>query len=135
MAKAYAIEVFSGVEVTTTEGDILAYGLKESVSQILTPKELRGPGRRIGRGPGGGASVSRFSAFRIPDLSLSVEEAAERPIFKYVDAMEGCNCRVTDSENDFARQVAEYLKLPVVGGSDAHEAGRWASAPRNSTKA
>ena len=63
-----------------------------------------------------------FLLFGFQTLSLSVEEAAERPIFKYVDAVEGCNCKVTDSENDFARQVAKYLKLPVVGGSDAHEA-------------
>jgi hypothetical protein len=68
-----------------------------------------------------------FLLFGFSELSLSVEEAAARDVFQYVDGLEICNCKVTDGENDLARQVAERLGLPGVGGSDAHavhEVGR-----------
>jgi hypothetical protein len=45
----------------------------------------------------------------------------ERPLFKQVDALEVFNGKVTPKENEFAHQVAEGLKMPATGGSDAHE--------------
>jgi hypothetical protein len=45
----------------------------------------------------------------------------ERPLFRHVDALEVLNSRVSGKENEFAREVASGLGLPVTGGSDAHE--------------
>jgi len=45
----------------------------------------------------------------------------ERPLFKYVDAVEVLNGKVTEKENSFAKEVAAGLGLPATGGSDAHE--------------
>jgi predicted metal-dependent phosphoesterase TrpH len=45
----------------------------------------------------------------------------ERALFKYVDAVEVMNSKVTEKENDFAAKVAEGLGVPSTGGSDAHE--------------
>jgi hypothetical protein len=51
---------------------------------------------------------------------MSPERAAERPVFEYVDAVEVCNGRLTDGENEIAQKVGAYLGLPGLGGSDAH---------------
>jgi len=47
----------------------------------------------------------------------------ERPLFKRVDALEVLNSKVSDNENSFSARVAQGLRLPVTGGSDAHSAG------------
>ena len=62
-----------------------------------------------------------FLTFGIGKLGLTPEKAMERPLFKYVDAVEVMNCKVTKKENKFAAKVAEGLNLPATGGSDAHE--------------
>jgi hypothetical protein len=41
-------------------------------------------------------------------------------MFKYVDALEVFNCKVSESENAIARSVADILNLAKTGGSDAH---------------
>jgi hypothetical protein len=45
----------------------------------------------------------------------------ERPLFRWVDAIEVLNSKVTEKENAFAREVGEGLNLHLTGGSDAHE--------------
>jgi hypothetical protein len=45
----------------------------------------------------------------------------ERAAFRYVDAIEVLNGKVTDKENAFAAEVAYGLGLTQTGGSDAHE--------------
>jgi predicted metal-dependent phosphoesterase TrpH len=62
-----------------------------------------------------------FLTFGIGELGLSAEKAMQRPFFKYVDAVEVMNGKVTEKENLFAAEVAHGLGLPATGGSDAHE--------------
>ena len=45
----------------------------------------------------------------------------ERSLFKWVDAVEVLNGKVTEKENSFAMTVAKGIGLPATGGSDAHE--------------
>jgi hypothetical protein len=59
--------------------------------------------------------------FGVGKLGLTPEKAMERTLFKFVDAVEVLNGKVTEKENRFAAKVAEGLKLPTTGGSDAHE--------------
>ena len=51
---------------------------------------------------------------------MNVNDALENPTLSRVHALEICNGKVTDEENDFARQVADALGIIKVGGSDAH---------------
>jgi len=62
-----------------------------------------------------------FLIFGVEQLGLNLEKAMERPLFKYVDAVEVMNGKVTKEENDFASEVASGLGLPGIGGSDAHK--------------
>jgi predicted metal-dependent phosphoesterase TrpH len=71
-----------------------------------------------------------FLTFGIGYLGLTPKKASMRPVFREVDAVEVMNSRVSENENSFAAQVAEILRLPVIGGSDAHkpgEVGRYAT--------
>lgn len=61
-----------------------------------------------------------FLLFGITQLQMNVEQACQRSVFRYVDGVEILNCKVTDPENQMARQVAERLGLLGVAGSDAH---------------
>ena len=57
---------------------------------------------------------------KVDDFAVSVSEAVKNPVFGFVDAVEGCNGRGTEMENEFAWQLGDKLSLRLVGGSDAH---------------
>ena len=115
--------ILGGNEITTDQGDILVFGLEEDVQGVIQLKELR---ERVLRA-GGFMIVAHpfrgFLTFGIGYLGLTPEKARERPVFKWVDAVEVLNCKVSEKENSFAARVAEDLCLPVTGGSDAHGIG------------
>ncbi len=131
LADSADIRVFGGTEVTTDQGDILVLGLGRAVEQVVSIAELR----RMVEGEGGYMIAAHpfrgFLLFGLGQLGMDTARAAERPLFQYVDAVEVCNGRLTDQENAAAADVAAYLGLPGVGGSDAHrldEIGHCATA-------
>lgn len=115
--------ILRGNEITTDQGDILVFGLEEDVREIVSLAELR---RKVLAA--GGFMIAThpfrgFLTFGIGHLGLTVEKAMERPVFKLVDAVEVLNGKVAEQENSFAAKVAQGLRLPATGGSDAHGAG------------
>lgn len=127
LAKDREILVLRGNEITTNQGDVLVFGFEEDIQGVVTIQELR----QAVEAAGGFMIVAHpfrgFLLFGVTQLQMDVEQASKRPIFQYVDAVEICNCKVTEPENDMARQVAERLGLLGVAGSDAHrldEVGR-----------
>lgn len=118
--------VLGGIEVTSMEGDILVFGLKEEPKGIISPEKLRkmvdeSEGIMLASHPFRGAFIAG-KEFSIPGLTLTVEEACKEQIFRYVDGMEVLNGENSDIENDFALEVCQRLNLRGVGGSDAHTA-------------
>ncbi|MCX5861015.1 MAG: PHP domain-containing protein [Deltaproteobacteria bacterium] len=123
LSRKHDISVFRGVEITTTGGDILVFGLDEAPDGIVTPSELRymvdlAGGVAIAAHPFRGFLVFGFGL-----LKMDVEDAIENPFFSYVHGLEVCNGMVTSEENEFAGQVADALGVLKVGGSDAHGPG------------
>ena len=121
LRQKHELLILRGNEITTDQGDMLVFGLEKEIKGIVKLKELReevsaAKGFIIVAHPFRG-----FLTFGIGKLGLTPEEAMERPLFKYVDAVEVMNCKVTKKENRFAAKVAEGLNLPATGGSDAHE--------------
>lgn len=115
----FGFPVFRGMEVTSKDGDILVFGFHENVNEILTASELR---KRLAGAYMIAAHPFRgFLVFGFPELSLTPERAAERPIFQAVDAIEAYNCKVTGQETEIAFKVASIVELPCVAGSDAHK--------------
>jgi len=114
MAKRWPDMVIVGEEIMTTEGEILAFFLRETIPPYLSPGETI---KRL-RDQGAFISVShpydrlRKGAWREPALLAIIEQ---------VDALEVFNSRCLYSEdNDKALALAaRYNKLGTVG-SDAH---------------
>lgn len=114
--------VLRGNEITTNQGDILVFGLERDIQGIIDLKDLR---REVEEADGFMIVAHPFRGFLvvgIDQVGLTPEKAMERPLFRYVDAVEVLNGKVTENENDFALRVTEGLGLPATGGSDAHEA-------------
>jgi predicted metal-dependent phosphoesterase TrpH len=116
----FDFQIFRGMEVTTRDGDILVFGLDEPVRDILTATELRlrlpeDSTYMIAAHPFRG-----FLMFGFSQLALTPERAADRPVFRAVNAIEAYNCKVTQQESEMAFDVANRVKLPCVAGSDAH---------------
>lgn len=106
--------VIVGEEIMTTEGEILAYFLKETVPAKLTPDETI---RRL-RDQGAVVSVSHpFDRLR---KGAWGEEALTR-IADQVDAIEIFNSRCLYTEdNQKALEYAQKHNLRGTAGSDAH---------------
>ncbi len=106
--------VIVGEEIMTTQGEILAYFVRESVPAGLTPEETI---RRL-REQGAVISVShpfdrlRKGAWREEDLLKIVDK---------IDAIEIYNARcIVNSDNDKAIAFAKKHSLIGTVGSDAH---------------
>jgi hypothetical protein len=122
------IKVFRGNEFTTNQGDILVFGFDEDIKELLTIQELQQTVKNAGGFMIAAHPFRGFKTFGIGQLQMTVEQACQRKMFEFVDAIEIGNGRLADDENDMARKVAEKLGLPGTGGSDAHrvdEVGRW----------
>ncbi|MGC8659393.1 MAG: PHP-associated domain-containing protein [Desulfomonilaceae bacterium] len=120
LSQKYGMAVFRGIEVTTTGGDIIVYGVDTEPHGLLTPQQLK---QIVAKYNGVAIAAHPFRGFLLFGfgiLQMSLNDALDNPTLSHVDAVEICNGKVTDDENDFARQVADALNLIKVGGSDAH---------------
>jgi hypothetical protein len=106
--------VIPGEEIMTTQGEILAYFVRESVPAGLSPQETI---RRL-RDQGAVISVSHpFDRFR----KGAWEEADLLGIADQVDAIEVFNARcILAQNNDQAAAFAQRHGLLGTAGSDAH---------------
>jgi len=123
ISKKHGLPVFRGVEITTTGGDILVFGLEEVPNEILTPMELKAHVDAVGGAAIAAHPFRGFLVFGFGVLKMDLKDAIDNPTFSHVHGLEVCNSMVTDEENDFARRVAESMRLIKIGGSDAHSPG------------
>ncbi|NNL77259.1 MAG: PHP domain-containing protein [Desulfobacterales bacterium] len=134
LARESGIKIFRGNEFTTNQGDILVFGFYKDIKKLLTIQELR----EMVKSAGGFMIVAHpyrgFKTFGIGRLQMSVEQACQRKVLNFIDAIEVGNGKLSADENDMARKVAEKLDLPGTGGSDAHridEIGKWVTLFEN----
>lgn len=134
LAEEGKIKVFRGNEFTTNQGDILVFGFDKDIKELLTIQELRDEVKGTGGFMLAAHPFRGFKTFGIGQLHMTVEQACQRKVFEFVDAIEIGNGKLSDEENDMARKVAEKLGLPGTGGSDAHrvdEIGKWITVFEN----
>jgi len=122
LADKHGLAVFRGMEVTTTGGDMLVFGLEQEPERVVTPARLKAEVDAAGGVAVAAHPFRGFLVFGFGALQMNLKDAVENPTFSNVHGLEVCNGLVTDDENDFARQVADELGLLKVGGSDAHKA-------------
>ncbi|MDQ1371743.1 MAG: hypothetical protein QG582_658 [Candidatus Thermoplasmatota archaeon] len=116
LAKSEGILVVSGLEVSTSEGHVLAYGVRELIPRGLSAAET------VDRVRDAGGIAVAAHPMRFPSgVGL---EAAENVRF---DALEVLNGGSSSRANAAALKLSDRLSRPKTGGSDAHrldEVGR-----------
>ncbi len=113
--------VLAGNEITTDQGDVLAFGLARNIKGIITLKDLRAESAEKGAFLIVAHPIRGFLVFGASQVGLTPEKVMERDLFQQVDAVETMNGKMTTDENNFASEVASGIGLPATGGSDAHE--------------
>ncbi|MEW6531330.1 MAG: PHP domain-containing protein [Thermodesulfobacteriota bacterium] len=120
LSDKHGLAVFRGIEVTTTGGDILVFGLEEEPHEMWTPAQLK---EKVDRAGGVAIAAHPFRGFLLfgfGTLQMDLTQAVGNPTFSQVHGLEVCNSLVTDEENEMARRVADEMGLLKLGGSDAH---------------
>ncbi|MBI5249404.1 MAG: PHP domain-containing protein [Desulfomonile tiedjei] len=122
LSEKHGLPVFRGMEITTTGGDILVFGLEEEPGELWTPALLKAKVDAVGGVAIAAHPFRGFLVFGFGDLQMDVKDALENPTFSQVHGLEVCNSLVTDAENTLARDVADAAGLLKFAGSDAHKA-------------
>ena len=116
--------VLPGCEVTTEEGHVLVYGLREYIFGMHKAAFVR----ELVEDAGGAMVVAHpYRRFYRKQAHTSDEayremltRACRNKVFGLVDAVEIYNGRGTDEENYFAGDIAEWFGMNSTGASDAH---------------
>ncbi len=137
LRQEYGLFVANAREWSTDLGHIGVFGLPPDVKGIHRARDLRRACDDFGAymvlchpfryfpGPSNFLFGDRRDGQTMP-----IGELAAHPFFAIVDAVEVLNGGCIDRENRLAQEVANHLKLPQTGGSDAHmplEVGRYAT--------
>lgn len=137
LARESGIKIFRGNEFTTNQGDILVFGFYKDIKELLTIEELHEMVKSAGGFMIAAHPYRGFKTFGIGQLQMSVEQACQRKVLNFIDAIEVGNGKLSVDENDMARKVAEKLDLSGTGGSDAHridEIGKWVTLFENEVR-
>ena len=111
MSQRFAIPIFVGVELLTHEGDLLVFGLNELPAGKLPAAELTALVELAG-----GVCIAAHP-FRDNDRGMGLYE----PGLLRTNGVEAYNGNTTPADNQRAGVVGNKLKLPLFGGSDAHD--------------
>jgi len=101
------ITIIPGVEVSTFEGHLTLLGITETPTRPLSLLEAVDFARERD------AVIIVVHPYRVMGIGDNARNIR-------ADAIETCNGRSTRRDNKLAEELATSLKLPRVGGSDAH---------------
>jgi len=111
--------VFHGMEISSEEGHLLVFGLKEYKFGLHHASFVR----KLVDEAGGFIVLAHPYRKRVrnnPDPLKLIDTVREDRLLSLVDAVEVLNGRSKDAENNFARELGLMLNLRGMGGSDAH---------------
>ena len=120
LKRKWGFLVINGIEVDTIEGHVLVFGLHRDFEKVIRVGKLREMVNQAGGAMIAAHPFKGFRAFGFSELSLSPEQAARRPIFQSVDALEGFSGKTIEKESLLAQEVARILGMNMTGGSDSH---------------
>ncbi|MFW6113536.1 MAG: PHP domain-containing protein [Actinomycetota bacterium] len=119
MGLELGVTVFRGVEVYTTSGDMLVFGMKAEVMPDMEFRELLEMVRSEG-----GIIISAHPTRGYWGHHRKYKGYPPRDVLEQVDAVEGLNGGCSRQANVQAAKLASELGLPETGGSDAHIASQ-----------
>ena len=115
--------VIPGIEAGTDLGDILIFGVPWFPRELTRAAELIAYVHDRG-GVAIAAHPFRYHLSQKPWLRrpkpISLDQAAERKIFRLVDAFEAVNGFATAADVEFCQELARLTGFRATGGSDAH---------------
>jgi predicted metal-dependent phosphoesterase TrpH len=117
--------VFRGVEAQTQLGDMLVFGYYQDIQKGISLEDLCWIVHEVGGvvipahpfHVAGGWNL--YAAARSRGIELP-QEWNRLPTLLEFDGVEVCNGQVPPEKNMLAEQLARYLGVPGIGGSDAH---------------
>jgi predicted metal-dependent phosphoesterase TrpH len=115
--------VLAGVEISTDDGHMLAFGLDKYVFGMHRSKELasyveQAQGVIVAAHPYR-RQMPWFSKNE-DEYTAALEKASRNPAYEFVHGLEELNGRGSDKENEFSRRLGEMMKLPGTAGTDSH---------------
>ncbi len=110
LAREMGLLVIRGIEVSTKEGHVLAYGVGELIPRGLSMADTI---QKIHAA--GGIAVAAHPKRFPSGMGLALAHKGE------FDAIEIVNGGSSKRGNKLARRIAEMRRMPVTAGSDAHE--------------
>jgi predicted metal-dependent phosphoesterase TrpH len=115
--------VLAGVEISTDDGHILAFGIDKYVFGMHRSRELasyveRADGSLVAAHPYR-RQMPWFSR-NDDEYKAALEKASRNPAYQYVQGLEEVNGRGSDKENEFSRRLCEAMNLKGTGGTDSH---------------
>jgi hypothetical protein len=116
--------VLCGVEVETSQGHILVFGLHKDFEGVIPIDEIKGLVDEAGGVMILAHPFQTFVVFGPSQIGLTPEQASKREIFHWVDLIEGFNGKVAPADNNLAQEVSKILGIMITGGSDAHSIKR-----------
>lgn len=115
--------VLAGVEISTDDGHILAFGIDKYVFGMHRSRELAS----YTQGVDGALVAAHPYRRQMPWFSRNDEEyqaaldkASRNASYQYVQGLEELNGRGSDKENEFSQRLAEMMSLPGTAGTDSH---------------
>jgi len=120
LARGTGLTILRGNEITTAQGDVLAFGLEKDIKGVITIRELKEEAEAAGAFLILAHPFRGFKLFGMGELDMKLDQAVRKKAFQFVDAIEIRNGNIRGQENEMAEKVAERLNLPGTAGSDAH---------------
>lgn len=112
------ILILIGSEITTKDGHILAYGISELIPRMLSAEETIDKIHEQGGIAVAAHPYRKFDQTSGEKIGLGNNDK----IYScHIDGIETLNFLNDSKENEEARKIAKLLKLPMLGGSDAHQ--------------
>ena len=115
--------VFCGIEVATSEGHILVFGLKEEQRDLLYIQKFRDLQDVVNLAQGVMIVAHPLRSLILTEtlnLQAIIRDACTKRVFQMVEAIEIYNGKSTEKENELTREISTRLSVKGVGGSDAH---------------
>lgn len=117
MAPDTNIIILPGCEITTKHGHILAYGISEPIPINLSAEESID---KIHEQGGIAIAAHPYRKFGQKNSDIIGMGNSDKIYSCPLDGVEVLNALNNKKENSKARETAKLLKLPMIGGSDAH---------------
>ncbi|MFX1253224.1 MAG: PHP-associated domain-containing protein [Promethearchaeota archaeon] len=109
----YDLTLFYGVEISTIDGELLAFGISEAPPTNLPARQVINIVHDVG------GVIAAAHPWRISPLHPVGSGVGEKVYELDLDALE-INGLTNKGDNELVRRAAKELNLPTIGGSDAH---------------